>query len=141
MRGSLDRYIEELEKVGLSLLIYRGEEVIFSSARTGMKPLLEAIEALGLEPLRGTIVADKVVGRAAALLTVYMDVAEVHAGVVSKTAAEVLRSHGLKYYFGREVDSIKRQDGVIICPFERLVQEISDPQEAYERIRAKMSEF
>ena len=141
MRESLDRYLEELEKAGLSLLIYSGEKVIFSSARTGMKPLLEAIEALGLEPLRGTIVADKVIGRAAALLIVYMDATEVHAGVVSKTAAEVLWSHGLKYYFGREVESIKSRDGVIICPFERLVQEISDPEEAYKRIRAKMSEF
>jgi len=141
MRESLDRYLKELEKTGLSLLIYSGEKVIFSSARTGMKPLLEAIEALGLKPLRGAIVADKVVGRAAALLIVYMDVAEVHAGVVSKTAAEVLRSYGLKYHFLREVESIKSRDGVIICPFERLVQGISDPEEAYKRIRAKMSEF
>ena len=137
----MDRYLELLEKKRLSLLIYSGDEVIFSSASMGMKPLLEAIEALGVESLRGTIVVDKVVGRAAALLIVYMDVAEVHAGVVSKTAAEVLLSHGLKYYFGREVESIKSQDGVIACPFERLVQEISDPEEAYKRIRAKMSEL
>lgn len=137
----MNRYLEELKKTGLSLIIYRGEEVIFSSTSIGMKPLLEAIETLGVEILRGAIVADKVVGRAAALLIVYMDAAEVHAGVVSATAVEVLRSHGLKYYFGWEVQSIKSRDGVIICPFERLVQEVSDPEEAYNRIKAKMSEF
>ncbi len=137
----MDRYLEELERTGLSLLIYSGDKIIFSSASVGMRPLLEAIDALGVESLSGIIVADKVVGRAAALLIVYMGAVEVHAGVVSKTAADVLMSHGMKYYFGREVESIKSRDGVIICPFERLVQEISDPQEAYKRIRAKMSEL
>jgi len=137
----LSRYIEELEKTGLSILIYRGEKVIFSSASVGMRPLLEAIVTLGREMLRGTIVADKIVGRAAALLIAYMAAAEVHAAVISATAVEVLSSHNIGYHFGQKVDSIKSRDGVIICPFERLVQEITDPEEAYNRIRAKISEL
>lgn len=106
-----------------------------------MKPLLEAIETLGRDRLRGTIVADKIIGRAAALLIVYMEAAEAHAALISAAAKEVLNRYGLSYYFAKEVQSIKSRDGVIICPFERLVKEISDPEEAYERIKAKMAEF
>lgn len=137
----MNRYLEELEKTGSSLLIYKGGEVIFSSASGGMKPLLEAIETLSGEVLSGTIVADKIVGRAAALLIAYMGVMEAHAGVISATAVKVLRRHGISYHFGEEVEAVKSRDGVIVCPFEKLVQEVSDPEEAYNRIRAKMSEF
>lgn len=137
----MNRYLEELECMGVSLLIYKGEEVIHSSTGGGMKPLLEAIGGLGREMLRGSIVVDKVVGRAAALLILYMEASEVHAGVVSSTALEVLRSHALSFHYGQRVEAIRDRDGFIICPFERLVQDISDPEEAYNRIRAKISEL
>lgn len=39
------------------------------------------------------------------------------------------------------MESIKSREGVIVCPFERLVKEVSDPEEAYEMIKAKMAEF
>lgn len=99
-RWPLSRYLEELERTGLSLLIYRGGEVIFSSAGGGMRPLLEAIETLGRDMLRGTIVADKIVGRAAALLIVYMEAAEAHAAIISAAAREVFNMYGLSCYFG-----------------------------------------
>ncbi|MFQ6053863.1 MAG: DUF1893 domain-containing protein, partial [Candidatus Bathyarchaeia archaeon] len=82
----MNGYLEELEKTGSSLLIYKGGEVIFYSADGGMRPLLEAIETLGRDKLRGTVVADKIVGKAAALLTVYMGAAEVHAALISAGA-------------------------------------------------------
>ena len=130
-----------MEKTGLSLLIYRDGEVVFSSASRGIRPLLDAIDALSREELRGAVVADKIVGRAAALLIVYMEAAEVHAALISKTAKEVLRRHGLGPHFAREVQAIKGREGVAICPFERLIQGVSDPEEAYEKIKAKMAEF
>ena len=137
----MSRYIEELEEMGLSLLIYRGEEVVFSSSFGGIKPLLNAINTFGREELRGSIVADKVVGRAAALIIVYIDAAEIHAALISTGAMEVLRSHGLRFYFSEETPAIKNREGMDICPFEKLVLEVFNPEEAYRRIKAKVSGF
>jgi hypothetical protein len=39
------------------------------------------------------------------------------------------------------VDQIKLKDGRIFCPFERMVQGISDPRIAYVEILKKMKEF
>jgi hypothetical protein len=36
------------------------------------------------------------------------------------------------------VSAIKERDGHIYCPFEAMVQGISDPEEAYPAIVAKM---
>jgi hypothetical protein len=92
MVGTLSRWLEELEKRELSLLIYRGGEVVFSSVSGGIKPLLDAINTIGRDGLRGTLVADKIVGRAAALLVIYMVASEVYASLISTSAKELLRA-------------------------------------------------
>jgi hypothetical protein len=61
--------------------------------------------------------------------------------LISTGAKELLSDRGIPFVFREETDAIKMKDGVIFCPFERLVQDISDPDEAYARIKAKLSEF
>jgi len=137
----MNRYLEDLERTGLSLIIYRDGEVIFSSPSGGIRPHLEAIERLGRERLRGTVVADKIVGRAAALLILYSGAAEVHAAVMSMGGRHLLQENGVVFTYVVETEHIKVRDSQIYCPFERMVQGISDPEEAYEKIIAKMAEL
>jgi hypothetical protein len=130
-----------LEDSGQNLLVFRDGEVIFSSGSRGVAPLVEAVDAFSREELMGVVTADRIVGRAAALLNVYMGAVEVHALLISAGAKEVLGEHGVGFVFREETDAIKMRDGVIFCPFERLVQAISDPEEAYLMIRAKLSDL
>jgi len=137
----LSRYLDLLEESGQNLLVFRDGELIFSSGGRGVAPLVEAVDAFGREGLMGVVTADRIVGRAAALLNVYMGAVEVHAILISAGAKEVLESHGVGFVFREETDAIKMRDGVVFCPFERLVQGVSDPGEAYLMIRAKLSEM
>jgi hypothetical protein len=134
----LDEYVEKLDASGLSLMVYSGGEVIFKSASKGVRPHLEAINALGTR-LKGTIMVDKIIGRAAALLILYSEAAEVHAGVVSKGGREVLERAGTPLFFVEETEHIKMVDGRIYCPFEAMVQGIDDPIQAYHSIVEKMN--
>ena len=120
-------------------MIWRHAEVIFSSPSKGIRPHLEAIERLGKEKLRGTVMADKIVGRAAALLMLYSVPAEVHAGVITTKARELLETGGILVYPKGEVSAIKEKDGRIYCPFEAMVQGISDPEKAYHAIVSKIN--
>lgn len=119
---------------GFSLLIYDRGGALYSSVEGGLKPLVEAVETLGFERLRGCIVVDRVVGRAAALVSVHMEASEVHAVLMSWGAEKVLRRFGVPYSFLVETDHIRGMDGEL-CPFEREVLEIEDPEEAYQRVR------
>ena len=47
----------------------------------------------------------------------------------------------MKFSYREEVAHIKMKDGVIFCPFEGMVQGISDPVEAYAAIVEKMESF
>ncbi len=138
---TLSRYLDELEESGMNLLVYRGSELVFSSDKNGIVPLIDAIDAIGGEGLGDLVTADRIVGKAAVLLNVYLGAREVHAMLISTGAKELLSDRGIPFVFREETDAIKMRDGVIFCPFERMVQDISDPEVAYAKIRAKLAEF
>lgn len=85
--------------------------------------------------LRGASVADRVIGRGAALLLVKGGAREVYAQVISFGALEVLRSVGIETSFDKEVPNIINRTGTDICPVEKLTASTSSPDEAYERIK------
>jgi hypothetical protein len=133
----MDEYLRKLDEAGMCLMVYEGGSVIFQSQSKGIRPHLEAINALGSR-LRGTLMVDKIVGRAAALLILYCEVVEVHAGVISWGGRDVLNRAGVKLFYGEETEHIKMVDGRIYCPFEAMVQGIDDPEWAYYAIIEKM---
>lgn len=133
----MDLYLEKLNTSGMSLMIYNHGKLIFQSAEKGIKPHLDASRELG-EKLHGTIIADKIVGRAAAFLIVHARAVEVHAAVLSKPGMEVLNRYAVPYVIGALVDHVLTEDGRIYCPFESMVQGIDNVDEAYEAIINKM---
>ena len=133
----MSSYLDTLERTGNSLMVYRDGDLVFQSSSKGIRPHLEAIALLG-EGLRGTVMVDKIVGRAAALLILYSGAAEAHAAVLSAQGRRVLEMHGLSFTYAEEVAHIKMRDGRIYCPFEAMVQGLTDPEEAYRAIVEKM---
>jgi hypothetical protein len=137
-RNTLQDYLRKLETTGNCLMIYASGELIFQSKSKGIRPHLEAIDELG-EKLHGTLMVDKIVGRAAALLILYSRASDVQAQVLSEPGKQVFDEYKLNYNYVDLVPHIKQEDGRIYCPFERMVQGISDPEEAYYAIIEKMA--
>jgi hypothetical protein len=137
----VNRYLAELEESGMNLLVFSGGKVVYSSDERGIMPLVDAIDVIGGEGIGDLITADRIVGKAAAFLNVYLGAREVHAMLISAGAKGLLLERGIPFEFREETDAIKMKDGVIFCPFERMVRDVSDPVEAYARIKAKLAEF
>jgi hypothetical protein len=136
----MSNYLEVLESKGNSLMIYKDSELIFESSLGGIRPHLKAIDELG-EELEGTLMVDKILGRAAAFLVIYSKAAEAITNIVSSPGKQVLDEYNVKFSYREEVPHIKMKNGVIFCPFESMVQGISDPDEAYRAIVEKMASF
>lgn len=119
----------------LSLVIVKNGAVIFETRMHGVAGFLQAIEKLG-SLLHGASVADKIVGRAAAMLCLHSRVESVFALVMSEKAKALLESKGVHYEAKTLVSRVMGKDGRTDCPFERLVSEIDDPKEAYAKLKA-----
>jgi len=110
----------------------KGETRIFS--RRGVADLFELLES---EPefLRGAEMADKVVGRGAALLLVKGKVRAIFAQVISSGALDVLRKAGIAVEYEAETPAILNRNGDSQCPVEQLTASTDNAEEAFKRIK------
>ena len=132
MHPDLENCKAILENENLTCVVKQGDKVLKTTDR-GIKPFMQWIESG--ENLRGAVAADKVVGKAAAMLFVLLGVGEIYAVVMSRSAKKILDGHGIKYSCGEEVEYIinRKKDGM--CPMEKAVMDIDDPAEAPKKIK------
>lgn len=122
---------ETLEQSGAACAAVTREGKILYSHENGIRPVLSWLaQDAGL--LKGACAADRVVGKAAALLMIYGGVSEIYAQVMSGPAAEFLRKNGVAFSFGKQVPYILNDDGTDLCPMEKRCAGVDSPAEAYE---------
>ncbi len=115
------------------------EDMTYTSDRIGIAPMMEFIDA-GYD-LCGFCAADRIVGRAAALLFVLAKIHAVYADVISEGAIKVLATHGIKVSYRVKTPYIINRQGNGPCPMERAVADIEDPEQAKRAIRQTMEQL
>lgn len=125
-----------LQSGGYTCVLCNGDRVYTSNLR-GVRPLLEMLET----NVSGFCAADKVVGKATALLYCLLNVRAVHASVISQAALQVLQDGGIAVSWDSLVDYIKNRSGDGRCPMEQATENIDDPQEALVAIQKKLKEL
>lgn len=110
-------------------------EAVYISGKSGIAPMLDYLGA-GV-PLKGFSAADRIVGKAAAMLFVRAGVTEVYGEVMSRGGADYLKEHGVARSWGTLTDVIINRTGTGMCPMEQTVREIGDFRQAYCALSAK----
>lgn len=119
-------------------MLCRGD-ITHTSAERGVAPMLRLLD--GGADLRGFAAADKVVGKAAAMLFVLAGVSSLCAEVISRPAAELLTDMGLEFSYSEITDMIINRKGDGQCPMELAVMDITDPKEGYLAIKKRLDEL
>ena len=114
---------QKLREENLTCVVQK-EQACFASQERGIKPILLFLRQ-DPDCLRGASAADKVIGKAAALLFVY-------GGVISTPALEVFQQYGVVCEYGTLVDRIQNRKGDGLCPMETRAMTLTLPEEAYE---------
>ncbi|MBR0461936.1 MAG: DUF1893 domain-containing protein [Erysipelotrichaceae bacterium] len=112
------------------------DDRIYSSVRKGIAPLMGFLNE-GID-IRGFSIADRIVGKAAASLYVLAGIKEAYGEVMSKAGAARLEEYHIPYTYGTLTERIINRKGDDICPMEKTVQDIDDPQDAYEALKEKI---
>ncbi len=124
-----------LAEENLTCVLSDGNRLIKSRER-GVKPLIGFIESG--KSFKGFTAADKVVGKAAALLYALMGVSSLYASVISEGALTVCKSFGISVEYGTLTQNIINRRGDGFCPMEQAVADISDPQTAFNAVKEKL---
>lgn len=114
--------------------------VLLRDSGIGVKPIIERMRE-DRKCFKGFCAADKVIGKAAALLLVLSGVKFAYGSLMSRSAQRVFKEHGIPFAFGVETEYIKNRDHTDMCPLEKAVRDTADPNEAYALIEDKIAEI
>lgn len=134
----LDLAKKQLIKDECTCVLRKGDSV-YSSHSRGVKPLLSLLDSG--EDYRDYSAADKVVGKAAAMLYVLLGVGKVHACVISEKALTVLAKGGIDVTYDTLVERIHNRTNTGFCPMEEAVWEIEDLREGLQAVREKVAQL
>ncbi len=138
MNSDLAKAKKILMETGATCVLCKGRSRVESDMR-GVKPLMELLD-MGMD-FSGYSAADKVVGKATALLYCLLEVRAVYTPVISEAGLAVLQGHGIEAQYDLCVPAIlnRRRDG--FCPMESATKSISDPEEALKAIERTLEKL
>ena len=120
--------IDRLHAEGCSCVIYNNDHTHLFHKR-GVQDLHQLLRT-SPDTLRGAMIADKVVGKGAAVLMTAGGVRWVYADVISQSALEFLLKHNIEAEYGRVVPNIINRAGTDICPVEKLCMQCDNIEDA-----------
>lgn len=121
--------VSRLYRENLSCVVEK-EGNTYTSAQFGIKPLMQFLRE-NRRFFEGAVVADKVIGKAAALLLIDGGVSEVFGAVMSESAAAFLSAYNVPFGYCELVPMIENRTHTGMCPMEETVLQLSDPSEAF----------
>ncbi len=136
--SDIEKAIEILHAGNYTCVLCKGDSLHISELR-GVAPMISVIDS-GTD-VKGYSAADKVVGKAVAMLFCHAGITEIYAEVMSRSAAKFLCENDIPFTYGALTDKIINRKGDGICPMEQATAEVSDTAEAVRIIKKKLYEL
>jgi len=140
MKSELDRAKELIGAGRAECVVLKDGRIAEIERGRGVSPLLRLYDR-DRTALRGGIVVDKVIGRAAAAIAICGGARFVHGRIMSEDAQSFLKDNGIPSSCTLMVKRIlnQRRDG--LCPLERSVLGITEPAAALAALRRRVGEL
>ncbi|MDK2901292.1 hypothetical protein H0A61_02676 [Koleobacter methoxysyntrophicus] len=119
----------------LSVVLVKDGKILAKRTEKGIIPILSIIEDMKTK-LDGASIADKVLGKAAAVLSYNAGIKHFFAKVISERALKYLEQKGAYVEKGKVVQYILNREQTDLCPIEKLTGDSEDPVELTRKIRA-----
>ncbi len=140
MKNTNDLYMAKdvLSKENLRICIVKDEKVVFKSNKRGILPMYTAVTK-HYDELNGAAVADRVIGRAAAMLNVYSKTSAVYSDISSESAIEILSANNINITYIKSVPYIKNRTKDDLCPIEKISSKLATDE--YLKLLEKIKSF
>ena len=117
----------------ITCTVIQGDQTYVSDL-PGLRPLMNWLHQ-SPEIIEGSYVIDKVVGKASAMLLTYGGARKIHGKLMSRPADEFLTAHGIEHTYDVMTDYILNQDQSDMCPMEKRVKDLKEPEEAFAALK------
>ena len=128
--------LDMLNEQGLSLLVFNHGELT-THANRGVQDLLQLISEQP-ERLQGAVVADKIIGKAAAAIMATGGVREVHTNIICTPAKKLFEQQGILIFATEEVPMILNRDRSSMCPIDTQIADIESIEECVAILQTRL---
>ena len=122
-----EKMLNALDEQGVGMIIDNNGEITTYNQH-GVKDLLRLTKEEP-ERLKGAVVADKKVGKAAACLLIEGGVKRVNTPLVSTPAKAMLKAAGIPLYAREEIPLMVNNEGTDLCPMEKKLLDAKTPEQ------------
>lgn len=119
--------IKILKDENLALVVVKDGELVFKSKDRGIKPMYTLAKEMK-DKGENALIADKVIGKGAAILCGYIGVKNVYTDLISQGGAAILKKYNIPYEAEKTCPYVKNRDRTDYCPIEKLSLDIEDPE-------------
>lgn len=130
---------ELLKENNSTFVAIKGSE-IYTSQKRGVAPILDKIDE-NPDFFDGAVIADKVIGKAAAMLLTKYKVSEIFAVLTSEKAIEYLKHKAVTFSYDSKTEYIINRDKTDMCPMEKAVFDTDDENLGEKLIREKREQL
>lgn len=123
-----------------SIVVVKENEIVYKSESKGLQSLISLYKTKK-NTLEDSSIADKVIGRAAALILIGSNIKEVYADLISQNAIEILNKSNIPYEYKSQVKEIRNRDNTGMCPMEELSLKCVSADELIEKIEEKFNKW
>ncbi|CAK7084876.1 DUF1893 domain-containing protein [Tissierella sp.] len=109
-----------------ALVAVKNGEVVFKSKDKGIKPMYIIATEMKAKVYEASL-ADRVIGKGAAILCGYIGIKEVYTDLISEGGIAALDKYKIPYTENKSCPYIKNRDKTDYCPIEKLSLAIEDP--------------
>ena len=121
-------------------IVVRNGNIAALERGRGVSPLLKIYDTRP-DVMKGAVVVDKVIGRAAAFVIIKGKASAVYGKITSEDAVKLLSEHKIPVTYDLLVPRILNQKRNGLCPLEDSVKGIDDADAALESMRKRISEL
>jgi len=129
----LDLAKEKLVSENLAICIVKDGEVIYTSKEKGIYPIYNAYTSMK-DSLKGASVADRVIGKAAAMICKSAKIKCLYSVIITKQAVKLLEQITVEYT--KIVPYIKNRDQTDLCPIEKISRTTDDTNTLMSEIKS-----
>lgn len=119
----LDLAKEKLVSDDLAICIIKDGEAIYTSKEKGIYPIYNAYISMK-DALAGASIADRVIGKAAAMICKSANIKSLYSVIITDQALELLE--GINREYSKTVPYIKNRDKTDLCPIEKISRTTDD---------------
>jgi len=111
---------KELYENNYKIIVMKNDEAIFISMERGIKPIYDLYNQVNHKSINNAYVADRVTGKAAALILSYLKIKGIFTELISENAIKIFKENDIEVEYKTKVKNILNRTKDDLCPVEKI---------------------